>query len=626
MTTLRRPALCALLLVSIAACPECGSYQSEIYDATALDAATVDAATVDAGAGDATRPDSSAVDARVVDGASRDLEEVDSAAPDSATPDAGLALTHLVIDEHFDGDLGDLERSGGSWSISGEALTLDAPAAVEPLGNLALHGVELFADYWLSASVHVPDETGWDDAAVVLAYQGPDDYLYVSFNELNDPSTSGLFRWDGARTELADITAALSPGVDHAIELRVTPSSVAVLLDGTSVATVSGLSTTAGRVGLATYNNRATFDDLEVRVVPDDTLPPIAPASLQGSALASSARLSWQPASDNISIVGYHLRRDSTELNALPLLWPRYDDPGLAAGTYSYTVEAVDGHGNCSAPSASAQVTVTGQAQWDPGPHITFDQTPLGTYTDTLVRADWPSIAWASVDHGRVSVIEGAEAFSGRSLRVLYPEGGVGPGEGGAQWKMNLPQDYDELYCAFRVKFGAGFDHVLGGKIPGLLGGAGNTGGAIPDGTDGWSARMMWRTGGEAVQYVYHPDQAGTWGESFIWNEGGARVFEPGVWHQVEHRVVMNTPTQHDGQIQGWWDGELALDVSGLRFRDRCRRGSPLPLLRRPPRRGATDRPGQSPSPGRARARALLRSTAQGVRCAEPRLPGKAEV
>ena len=32
----------------------------------------------------------------------------------------------------------------------------------------------------------------------------------------------------------------------------------------------------------------------------------------------------------------------------------------------------------------------------------------------------------------------------------------------------------------------------------------------VPDGTDGWSGRMMWREDGAATQYLYHPDQPGT--------------------------------------------------------------------------------------------------------------------
>jgi hypothetical protein len=30
----------------------------------------------------------------------------------------------------------------------------------------------------------------------------------------------------------------------------------------------------------------------------------------------------------------------------------------------------------------------------------------------------------------------------------------------------------------------------------------------------------------------------------------------------------MNTPGQHDGLVQGWFDGVLALDHQGVRFRD----------------------------------------------------------
>ena len=75
---------------------------------------------------------------------------------------------------------------------------------------------------------------------------------------------------------------------------------------------------------------------------------------------------------------------------------------------------------------------------------------------------------------------------------------------------------------------------------------------------------MMWRRGGEAVQYVYHPDQPGVYGEDFRWD----RRFEPGRWHRVEHRFVMNAPRDNDGVIQTWFDGMPALSVDDLRFRD----------------------------------------------------------
>ena len=42
----------------------------------------------------------------------------------------------------------------------------------------------------------------------------------------------------------------------------------------------------------------------------------------------------------------------------------------------------------------------------------------------------------------------------------------------------------------------------------------------------------------------------------------------PGQWHRVENRFVLNTPGEKDGLIEGWFDGELALQKSGIRFRD----------------------------------------------------------
>jgi Polysaccharide lyase 14 len=197
-----------------------------------------------------------------------------------------------------------------------------------------------------------------------------------------------------------------------------------------------------------------------------------------------------------------------------------------------------------------------------------FNAATLGPYTAAALAAGWNGTTpYNGVNEGRVSVIDGAEAREGRSLRVLYPRGGVSSNPSGAQWKMTLSRR-DELSCAYHVRFASDFDFVLGGKLPGLAGGAANTGGDKPNGRDGWSARMMWRERGEVVQYVYHVDQPTEFGEDFRWNLGGQRVFTPGTWHRVEHRVVINTPGQKNGIVQGWFDGQLALDRRNVRFRD----------------------------------------------------------
>ena len=43
--------------------------------------------------------------------------------------------------------------------------------------------------------------------------------------------------------------------------------------------------------------------------------------------------------------------------------------------------------------------------------------------------------------------------------------------------------------------------------------------------------------------------------------------FEPGTWHTVEHRLMMNTPGPHDGVLQAWFDGEPAVDDQAFLYR-----------------------------------------------------------
>ena len=196
---------------------------------------------------------------------------------------------------------------------------------------------------------------------------------------------------------------------------------------------------------------------------------------------------------------------------------------------------------------------------------VDFDESPLGEYTTTTFEKDWPSAEWAEgLDSSRAEIVEGAASYAGRSLRLKYPAQTFGPGRQAIQAWINLPKRYDELFLSYRILFDKDFEWMRGGKLPGLLGGEGNTGGDKPDGSDGWSARMMWREGGSAVQYVYHPDQPRHWGQDFPWN----RNFQQGRWHTVEHRIVMNTPGERNGIIQGWFDGRLVLDLKTLRFRD----------------------------------------------------------
>ncbi|GAB3040593.1 fibronectin type III domain-containing protein [Natronobiforma cellulositropha] len=211
--------------------------------------------------------------------------------------------------------------------------------------------------------------------------------------------------------------------------------------------------------------------------------------------------------------------------------------------------------------------------------HADFESVETGAYEPS--RLEWGGNDLSVVSEEFLSV---EREESGNQILVgRFPEGveGAGNGNGGGDFIVDLGAAYDELYCAYRIRFDEGFEfHQPGGKLPGLAGTDGEsrsiTGGDVPDGENGWSARMMWRDppnpddGGLVMFYTYHPDMPDEYGDNLYWDHGpsGQVHFQPGEWHLIEHRVVMNTPGENDGILEGWFDGEKAYENHGMRFRD----------------------------------------------------------
>lgn len=200
--------------------------------------------------------------------------------------------------------------------------------------------------------------------------------------------------------------------------------------------------------------------------------------------------------------------------------------------------------------------------------------------TEPLWEGNWDSPTWQ--EHWQVRSegtwgLENLEVIvepdmSTSVLRVHYPAGSASPSVsrqnnvalGGAQYyaNLNLPPG-DRLRLHYRVRFSDNFDFVKGGKLPGLFGGNGPSGGDIPDGTDGFSARLMWRQDGDGEVYAYLPTS-----EDFGTSLGrGNWQFRPGEWVTIEQEVILNQPGIADGRIRLWVDDELVVDESELLFR-----------------------------------------------------------
>jgi len=185
--------------------------------------------------------------------------------------------------------------------------------------------------------------------------------------------------------------------------------------------------------------------------------------------------------------------------------------------------------------------------------------------------------AWGVIDRGswgmeNMQAIADPSGRFDRVLRVYYPAGSASPTVsrnsgaplGGAQFYANLGMTpTDSLLLSYYVCFSENFDFVKGGKLPGIFGGTVTSEGKIPDGTNGFSTRFMWRRNGDGEVYAYLPTS-----EKYGTSLGrGNWQFQPGTWHHIEQEVFLNQPGQFDGSIRVWVDGQLILDRRGLLFR-----------------------------------------------------------
>lgn len=213
-----------------------------------------------------------------------------------------------------------------------------------------------------------------------------------------------------------------------------------------------------------------------------------------------------------------------------------------------------------------------------------IDQTSFEAYSDEFkfVGAEWRQVGFTprwgegnGFDQSRVYVDRGEARVGSASLRFIYPAGQAGAGSTGGQMPLDFAAT-DEAYTSYWLRFSDNFDWGgtnEGGKLPGLAGGDLCSGGATCTGTNGFSARLMWRPAGKAVLYLYHMDKPGKFGEDIDLKEpDGTNVFfTPGEWVHVTERVrinsVSNGQANADGLVEVWINGTKVLRQTGLRFR-----------------------------------------------------------
>jgi centrosomal CEP192-like protein len=144
--------------------------------------------------------------------------------------------------------------------------------------------------------------------------------------------------------------------------------------------------------------NRSTRTPIVTVNVVIDSQAPTVPGNVRTTNLPDihgrDVRVNWAASSDNVGVTGYGIYRNGTKVADATGTATSFRDVDVPAGTYTYTVDAVDSAGNRSAKSLSAAAVVANDPP--PAPHsiIAFPQRDFvsasgyaaGTYTVEVIR------------------------------------------------------------------------------------------------------------------------------------------------------------------------------------------------------------------------------------------------
>lgn len=198
------------------------------------------------------------------------------------------------------------------------------------------------------------------------------------------------------------------------------------------------------------------------------------------------------------------------------------------------------------------------QWSWTGGSNQRWQFKKLGNTTDNSTTPlvwgeNFESIAPGTHWFGEnlLEVRSGCGVGGGRCVRASYV-----PSSEGSQrivFRKSLPAS-QEYTLNYDVMFENDFEFVNGGKLLGL-GPKNETAGCAPQTADGWSARVMWRTGGVPVIYSYDQNRANRCGEDYY----SSFVFQKGQYYAVSLHVKVNNPASS-------WNGLIELYANGQKI------------------------------------------------------------
>src|SRR5262249_38630135 len=103
--------------------------------------------------------------------------------------------------------------------------------------------------------------------AVCARYQDPTNFYWAGIGSLTATGAGEVFirrRTLTSSTRLAEMNAAVTPNVWYTVKLRIVGSTLTMFLDGVQMLTAQDTMYTAGKIGVASHQVSAEFDDVRV--------------------------------------------------------------------------------------------------------------------------------------------------------------------------------------------------------------------------------------------------------------------------------------------------------------------------------------------------------------------------
>ncbi len=172
--------------------------------------------------------------------------------------------------------------------------------------------------------------------------------------------------------------------------------------------------------------------------------------------------------------------------------------------------------------------------------------------------------AFSNIRHEENLQIVSDPENEGQVLQVAIPQGN----HYGVSMDYRVDSEPDELWAQYALYIPEDISFNTNGKLPGFAGGDAGYGGRMPDGENGWTARGRFAEGNQSGTvnvgyYVYDMNTSGRIGDPYEWDVN----LELGRWHTIRQHIILNTPGEQDGVLEGWVNGDNVFEQDGFEFR-----------------------------------------------------------